>query len=385
MPNQANTLDHYVMGSPPGPHVIIDNQKFLYFGGTGYLGLHAHPEVVRAACDATRALGVHSASSRVRAGTVEPVLSVERKAADFFSTDTAYYFVTGYLSVWIMLQTLQHDFDVFLLDSGCHYSIVDAVRMIGKPVLTFSSQDADHLQEILMATKNQRPLVITDGVFSASGALAPVDEYLQVLSAWKGAGVLLDDAHGFGTIGHEGRGLLNHLGLRADLVNSETPSETTGVKIYCCGTLSKALGGFGGIIPGSFSFIEKIKLGTNFFRAASAPPSSVAAASAKALELLIGNPSLYTNLQVKSRYARHALAGLGFDIPDSPAPIIRISDSPGLDLQRTHIALKRAGIFVPYADSYSGENQAGFLRVSIFANHTRKMIDEMALALQKYL
>lgn len=366
-----------MMQSPPGAETVINGDRYIYFGGTSYLGLHAHPEVIAAACEATQQLGLHSASSRVRVGTVQPVLDVERLAAEFFGAEDAFYFISGYLSIWVILHSLQNDFDVFLVDDGCHYSIADALPCFGKPVLEFSSRNADSLEQRLagLPVTGSRPLVISDGVFSADGSLAPVGQYAQVLARRGGGGILLDDAHGFGVVGGNGRGSLEHAGMWTS-INSGSAHGADAVELYVCGTLSKALGGFGGIVAGSQAFIEKLKCSTRLFNAASAPPTPVAAASAKSLEILLREPERLSALALNIKHMKTGLRGLGLDIIESPSAIIGLVADAGQDMHNTHERLKQVGIFVPYAASYSGAD-GGFLRISVFASHTPAMIDEL--------
>jgi 7-keto-8-aminopelargonate synthetase-like enzyme len=142
---------------------------------------------------------------------------------------------------------LRNDNDIFLVDFGCHCSIVDAVHYIGKPVLYFESRCANNLKEKIesIGNPNNRPLVISDGVFSADGALPPVSAYRDILNSRGGGGVLLYDAHGFGVIGPSGRGVLDHSGLWSGQVNSSHAGDDAQAGLYTCGTLSKAIGDSG--------------------------------------------------------------------------------------------------------------------------------------------
>jgi len=373
----VNSPAPYMMQSPPGPVTIINEDSYVYFGGTSYLGLHAHPEVIKAACEAMQKLGLHSASSRARVGTVQPVVEVEQLAAQFFGSEDAFYFVSGYLSIWVILHALQDNFDTFLVDSGCHYSIADAVRCFAKPVINFCSRDANSLAQKLEAlpATSHNPLVISDGVFSANGSLAPVEQYMDVLACRGGGGILLDDAHGFGVVGTNGRGTFEQAGLWAS-INSEPESETGTVQLFACGTLSKALGGFGGIVTGSEDFIHRLKSSTRLFNAASAPPTPVAAASAKSLEILLREPDRLKRLRLNVQRIKTGLIQMGLDVIESPSAIVGLVTGDDRNMQNIHEKLKQSGIFVPYAASYSGGG-GGFLRISVFATHTAEMIDKL--------
>lgn len=370
----------YFMQSPPGPETVINGDRYIYFGGTSYLGLHAHPEVIDAACDAMQKLGLHSASSRTRVGNVQPVVDVERLAAKYFGSEDAFYFVSGYLSIWVILHALQDEFDTFIVDSGCHYSITDAVRCFGKPMFDFSSRDASSLEQKLssLPASSRNPLLISDGVFSADGSLAPVEKYVDVLARWGGGGILLDDAHGFGVVGASGRGTFEQAGMWTS-INSESALGENIVRLYACGTLSKALGGFGGIVTGSIAFIHKLKSSTRLFNAASAPPTPVAAASAKSLEILLREPDRLERLRLNIHRIKSGLSQMGLDVIESPSAIVGLVTGDDSNMQNIHERLKQSGIFVPYAASYSGGG-GGFLRISVFSTHTSEMIDELLSA-----
>ena len=238
----------HVMESPPGAECTIDGRSYLYFGGTSYLGLHGHPEVIAAACEATRRYGIHSATSRSLYGNTPVLLAVERLAAEFFDLQGSFYFVSGYLSNAVLLQTLAPDFDVLFLDESAHYSVVEAAQAVRLPLVRFRPRDAEDLQRGLQQHlgPNQRPLVLTDGVSSSLGCVAPIDRYCRILEQYDGAAILVDDAHGMGTIGDHGRGTLDYLGLWSAAVNDDpAAADRPRVRLYVGGTLSKALGGFG--------------------------------------------------------------------------------------------------------------------------------------------
>ena len=118
-----------LMQSPPGPETIIDGVRYLYFAGTSYLGLAAHPEVIEAGCEAMRRYGVHSATTRARFGTIPPVLEVEQRAAEFFGTEDAFYFGSGYIANHIMVAALAPEVDAVLVDEAAHYCVAEAARL----------------------------------------------------------------------------------------------------------------------------------------------------------------------------------------------------------------------------------------------------------------
>jgi 7-keto-8-aminopelargonate synthetase-like enzyme len=212
---------------------------------------------------------------------------------------------------------------------------------------------------------------MTDGVLSVRGTIAPLVEYRNVLLDYAGSGVLVDDAHGVGVLGDRGRGTLEHFGLFDAGVNDESAS------VFLCATLSKALGGFGGIIPGSRRFIELLRGASHWYDGASAPPAPVTAASARALELIEANPELRARLWANARQLKTGLRALGFDVDDTPVPIIYLVVGDAENMQRIQRELMQRGIAVAYKSSYSGVDSGGGIRIAVFATHTSEQIERL--------
>ena len=374
-----------IMEGPPGPETLIDGRRYLYFGRTSYLGLAGRPEVIEAACDATRRYGIHTATSRAGFGTNPATLAVERSATEFFATEEAFYFVSGYVGSHILVQSLVGRFDVVVVDESSHFSIREAARLTGGPVTRFHHRDAEDLQRRLQQhlSVGHCPLVMTDGVFSMTGAVAPIDQYLRVLGQYRTATLLIDDAHGIGTLGEHGRGSLEHFGLWTSRANAGI--STTGVGLYVCGTLSKAMGGFGGILPGSRALVERARSASHYFDGASAPPSPAAGATAKAIEIVRREPQLRERLRENASRLRAGLRGLGLTVDEWPTPIIGLTVGNAENMGRIHRELKSAGILVPYFAAYSGAGTEDKLRIAVFATHTPEMLDRFLAELRRVL
>ena len=370
-----------LMESPPAAETVIDGRRYLYFGGTSYLGLASRPEVIEAACDAMRRYGVHSATSRSGFGTNPATLAVERAAAEFCGTEDAFYFVSGYVANHILVQALAERFDAVLLDESSHFSIREAARLTGHPVTPFRHRDPDALQHQLRlhAATGRRALVMTDGVFSLTGAVAPLDEYARVLNQQDLATLLVDDAHGLGTLGEHGRGSLEHFALEGPQANAVVSA--TGIGWYSCGTLSKALGGFGGLVAGSRVLVDRARSASHYFAGASAPPTAAAGASAAALAIVRREPHLRAN----SARLRAGLRGLGLAVDEWPTPIIGLAIGDAQNMRRIHGELNAAGILVPYFATYAGAGPAGRLRFAVFATHTPDMLDHVVAELRRIL
>jgi 8-amino-7-oxononanoate synthase len=374
-----------IMESPPGAETVIDGRRYLYFGGTSYLGLASRPEVIEAACDAVRRYGVHSATSRAGFGTNPPTLAVEHLAAEFFGTEEAFYFVSGYVGNHILVQALAERFDAALLDESAHFCLCEAAQLAGKPITRFRHRDPEDLQGQLrkLAAAGQRPLVMTDGVFSMTGAVAPIEQYLRLLGQCGTATLIIDDAHGLGTLGEHGRGSLEHFGIWDSRANAELT--TDGVGLYVCGTLSKALGGYGGILSGSRALVQRARSASHYYAGASAPPSPAAGATAQALEIVRREPQLRERLRENAAWLRAGLRGLGLAIDEWPTPVIGLAVGNAENMRRIHRELRSAGILVPYFAAYSGAGPAGRLRIAVFATHTADMLAHLLSELRRIL
>jgi 7-keto-8-aminopelargonate synthetase-like enzyme len=365
-----------IMQSPPGAETVIDGRRYLYFAGTAYLGLQGHPEVIRAACEATRRYGIGSATNRAWFGSTPPLVEVERRAAELFAAEDAFYYVSGYVGHHILLAALAEQFAAIFLDELAHYSAHEAVRLSGLPVYEFHHRDPAALAEGLRAKlpSGGRPLVLTDGVFSVLGTIAPVVEYCQVLRDYPGAALSIDDAHGLAVLGPQGRGTLEHAGLFERGVNGG-PGDSP--LLFLCGTLSKAVGGFGGIIPGSRAFVTQCKAASHYYDGASAVPVPAAAGTARALELLRAEPGLRMRLWENTAAVKQGLRRLGLVTDDSPVPIVCLTIGTAENMQRIQQELMHRGIILAYAGHYSGVGQAGALRLAVFATHTPAMIAQL--------
>ena len=366
-----------VMQSPPGAYTIIDGRRYLYFAGTGYLGLQGHPEVIRAACQAVRQYGIGSANSRTAFGDTPPVLEVERRAAELFDAGDAFYFMSGYVGNNILALMLKDAFDAVLVDELSHYCVLEAARLTGRPVFSFRHRDVEDLRTKLREhlEPSGRPMVMTDGVFAARGTIAPVTEYRTVLSGYPGAVMCIDDAHAVGVLGAGGRGTYEHAGLFDAGVNSHARAERP--RLFFCGTLSKAVGGFGGIIPGTRRFIERLKRESPYYGGASAPPVPAAAATARALELVRTDPDMRTRLWASAAALKSGLRAMGLETDDTPVPIVCLTIGDAENMQRIRGELMQRGIAIAYMAAYSGLGPEGALRLAVFATHTREMIRQL--------
>ena len=373
MPDQFVPLQ---MTSPPGARTAINNRELDYFCGTGYYCLHNHPKVIAAAHQALDRYGIGSATTRVGFGNNPVLLDVEAKAAQFFETEQALYYVSGYLGNAILLQGLSPQYDLIFVDEQSHYSVMDGAALARKPIVTFAHCNPQNLADQLNThcLPGQRPLVITDGVFPTSGVIAPLRDYDEILKPIEGAILCVDDAHATGVLGKKGQGTLEYCGV-------------SGPRRYSSGTLSKALGGHGGIIAGAAEFIQGLQQHCKIVAGSSSVPVPAAAASAKALDIIQTQPHLRERLWTNVARAKNAFRALGFDnIPDTPVPIICLSGD-GLDLSGIQQRLFQQGMATFYVPggSYSSVPEGGAIRIAIFSSHSTAQIDALVTAVKDCL
>jgi len=372
-PEQQSTKTYpvtpFLMESPPGPETVINGRPRLYFGGVSYYGLHGNAKLMEAGIDAWRRLGLNTATSRVGMGTTPLYLEVEAAAARFFGTEDAAYVASGYLSNTAGVQALHTagTFDAIFVDEQAHFSVQDAALSIGVPVYRFAHLDPDDLGAQLEQhlAPGQTPLVMTDGLFPALGRIAPVPDYLEVLEPYGGL-VWLDEAHPVGILGPNGRGTADHYGI-------------DGARVFSGGTLSKAFGGFGGVVPGSADFVDRVRCGP-VMTCASAPPSPVAAATLEGLELVAANPQWRQQLWDNARLLKDGLRRLGFDVDRTEVPIAAFTLENAARMQQVHSQLFERDIAIQYSH-YPGAGAEGVLRAVVFSTHTpdqiERLIDEL--------
>ncbi len=361
------------MQSPVGPRVVIGGRERDYFSGTGYLGLHSHPLVLQAAVDAIGKYGIATATSRGGYGEHAIYDQIEAEARRFFGVEKVLYYPSGYLSAAILAQGLRARYEAAFIDESAHYSLWDGARAVGCPVTGFHHCDPDDLARKLREClkPGARPMVLSDGVFPISGEIVPVPGYRDVLAEYEGAWLCLDDAHATGVLGHNGRGTLEHFGICE-------PNFMAGY------TLSKAIGGYGGLIPGPADLLSEVERASRVTVGASPPPLPVAAAAAKALELA-SDPALRLRLRANVARARAGIRTLGWELDDTPVPILCLRARPGLDLGAIKNRLFERDICVAHVTGYSSTPQGGALRIAIFATHTAEQIDRLVEELRQVI
>ncbi len=376
----AHSSKHYTMESRTGTNVVLNGKSYLYFAGTSYFQLHSHPDMIKAANDATLLYGIGSATTRALTGTTPLLEKIEQKLASYFNTEDAVYLPSGYLSSLAGLKALDEMglYQVIFLDEGSHYSLEEGATATGKPVIPFRNRDLDDLEAKMKKHlgKGQSPLVASDGLFPVMGTLAPVRDYLDMALKYDGV-IWVDDAHGVGILGVHGRGTCEALG---------TPSN----RIYLGATLSKAFGAYGGIIAGRKDFIHKIRSGS-VMTGSSSPMNAAVAAGLKGLELVQESHSLRKKLWDNARYLREGLLHMGIKnevvfIPEihGTIPIFSFAHRDASTMKTIHNFLIKQGIYTQYT-SYKGAGSEGVLRVVVTSSHKKVEIVRFTHTLKEAL
>ena len=302
---------------PSAPRSMVDGKEVIMLCSNNYLNLSTHPKVKRAARDAVKTHGAGSGSVRPIAGTQDLHLELERKIAHFKNREAALYYVSGFAGNSGLIPQLAGDGDAILTDELNHGSIIDGVRLTKAQRIIYKHKDMSELEKVLKEVdpKFKRILIISDGVFSMDGDIAPVGEIAKLGEEY-GAMVYIDDAHGEGVLGEGGRGVASHFHVE-DKVHVEL------------GTFSKALGVVGGYVAGSNDLRNyALNKSRTWLLSASHPPA-VTAACIAAVDVLETEPRHVKRLWSNTRYFKKQLKSLGFDIGQSETPItpVMLGDS----------------------------------------------------------
>ncbi len=345
------------VGSAAAATVVVDGREMVQLGSNNYLGLADDPAVRRAAVEAIERWGVGSGASRLIAGTTGPVEALERDLAAFKATEAAVVTSTGWQANASALAALAAPGDLILSDKLNHASILDGARATGALLRTYPHGDGDRLRALLdrLRPRHRRCVIITDGLFSMDGDVAPLAELVRLKGDYD-AILVVDDAHATGVLGAGGRG------------SAEAAGVAEGVDVTV-GTLSKALGGLGGFVAGPAAVIETIVNRARPFIYTTALPAALAAAAREALRIVRDEPERRRTCLALAERLRRALRGAGLDTGAATAQIIPILlGSPA----RAVAAARRcaaAGLLVPAIRPPTVPPGGSRLRISVMATH----------------
>ncbi len=357
---------------PTGPRAVVDGKKVIVLCSNNYLNLTAHPKIKKAAIEATKTHGAGSGSVRPIAGNMDLHEEVERRIAHFKHRQAALFYMSGFAGNQGLIPQLAGEGDAIITDELNHGSIIDGVRLTPKATrLIYKHSDVADLDRCLKEAdpKCKKLLIISDGVFSMDGDVAPVGEIAKLAEEY-GAMVYIDDAHGEGVLGEGGRGVASHFHVE-DKVHVEL------------GTFSKALGVVGGYVAGTNDLrLYALNKSRSWLLSGTPTPGTTAACIA-AIDVLETEPQHVENLWKNTNYFKKELKDLGFDIGNSTTPITPVMCGDAHVAQRLSQRLFELGVFaLPIVFPMVARDKAR-IRTIMNAGMTRKDLDEALAAFGK--
>jgi glycine C-acetyltransferase/8-amino-7-oxononanoate synthase len=339
----------------------------MLLSSNDYLGLATHPDVVQAAVRATEEFGAGAGASRLVCGTLPPHERLEISLAAFKQTESALVFGSGYLANMGTIPTMIGREGLILADRLCHASLLDGCRLSGADLRVFRHRDSTHVESLLKRRRSNRPtLIVTDGLFSMDGDLAPLPELVSLAERY-GATLYVDDAHGTGIMGTAGRGTIEHFGM-----HHEIP--------FHMGTLGKALGSSGAYVVGPRDMIESLINTSRPFLFTTAPPPSTMAAAAAALEVVQREPERRARLWANRHRLFDGLKQLGFRMTPTVSPILPILVGDAAKALVFAEQLLAHGIYAPAIRPPTVPDETSRIRVTVTSEHTPDQIDEAIYA-----
>ncbi|MEX2238775.1 MAG: pyridoxal phosphate-dependent aminotransferase family protein [Dehalococcoidia bacterium] len=351
------------LSSEIGTTAVVDGKRVLMFGSNNYLGLTEDERVKQAAIEAIETFGTGCTGSRLLNGTIDLHEEMERRLASFLGRDSAVVFTTGFQTNLGVVSALVGRHDYVVVDSATHASIRDGARLSYGKELKFKHNDMEDLERTLQSVPpNRGILIVVDGVYSMEGDLADLPRIVELKHRY-GARLMVDDAHGIGVVGENGRGTAEHFALEheVDVVT---------------GTFSKSLASVGGFVAGDAKVIRFIKhTARSFMFAASCPPPSIAAAM-KALDIIETEPELRRRVWANAGRMRAGLNEMGFNTGDSVTPIIPIVIGNEMAMGIYWHALIDAGVYTNAVIAPAVPVGHALIRTSTTAAHSMEQVEQ---------
>ena len=359
-----------LISGPQGPRVLLDGRPVLLLCSNNYLGLADHPRVREAAADAAMRYGVGAGASRLISGNMTIHRRLEEQIAEFKGTPACVVFGSGYLANTGVVSALAREGDVVFSDALNHASIVDGCRLARAETFVYDHCDMEHLEWGLQEADGRGSLIVTDGVFSMDGDIAPLAEIVELAQRYD-ARVMVDDAHGVGALGPEGRGAVADAGVedQVDVV---------------VGTLGKALGSYGAYVCCDRTMAKYlVNTARSLIFSTALPPPAVAGAMA-ALELLVEQPERVLKLQRNARLLKEALADEGIHT-ESETQIVPIVVGNARAAMAASERLLERGIFAQAIRPPTVPDGTSRLRLAVMASHSASELKPAAREIGKIL
>ncbi len=350
--------------------VTIGGRPVVLMASNNYLGLATHPALKQAAIDATERFGVGAGAARLVSGTLPPHEELEIALAKFKGTEAALAFGSGYLANLGLIPALIGTDGLILADRLCHASLIDGCRLSGAGLRVYRHNDMTHLKSLLAKRPSKRDtLIVTDGVFSMDGDLAPLPELIELADRY-GARLFVDDAHGTGVMGAHGRGTLEHYG-----VESRLP--------FHMGTLGKALGTCGAYVAGPAVLIRYLINAARTFLFATAPPPATAAATVAALRVVQAEPDRRKRLWDNRNYVCAGLRDAGFRLTASASPILPVLIGDARKAVAMAGRLLELGVYAPAIRPPTVPKDTSRIRVTVTSEHSHAQLDRALAAFRQ--
>jgi 8-amino-7-oxononanoate synthase len=357
-----------LISGPQGPRVLLDGRPVLLLCSNNYLGLADHPRVREAAADAAMRYGVGAGASRLVSGNMTIHRRLEEQLADFKGTPACVLFGSGYLANAGVVSALAGEGDVVLSDSLNHASIVDGCRLTRAETFVYEHCDMEHLEWGLREANGRGSLIVTDGVFSMDGDVAPLAEIVELAHRYD-ARVMVDDAHGVGALGPNGRGAVAAAGLEHEVD-------------VVVGTLGKALGSYGAYVCCDRTMAKYlVNTARSLIFSTALPPPAVAGAMA-ALELLVEQPQRVGKLQRNARVLAEGLAAEGVETGSATQILPVVVGSAEAAVAASERLLER-GIFAQAIRPPTVPNGSSRLRLAVMASHSPSELKPAAREIAK--
>jgi glycine C-acetyltransferase len=353
------------------PEASFDGRIVINLSSNNYLGLCTHPKVIEAALRATAEYGVGSCAARTIAGTMSIHMRLEERIARFKKAESCVVFQSGFTANAGTVSAILGKGDVIISDELNHASIIDGCRLSRAEIRVFPHKNLTALEDILRRSRllPGKKLVVTDGVFSMDGDIAPLPEIVNLVESY-GAILMIDDAHSTGVLGRNGRGTVDHFGLHGS-VDIEV------------GTLSKAIGSLGGYVCGSKELIQYLYHSARPFLFSTSLPPAVAASCIAAFEVLEEEPKLIERLWANTRFFREGLTRLGFNTGYSETPIIPVIVGSGDLAMRFSDELFQAGVFAQGIGFPTVPDDKSRVRSIVTATHSKEQLHFALKAFEK--
>jgi len=359
---------YHAMDAQKGTTIHLDGKEMIMLSSNDYLGLSFHPKVVEAGRAALIKWGTSTTGARPSNGSRTYHLELEQKMATFLGREACHIHAAGYLSCLASVAAFAQKGDVILADKNVHSCLWDGIRLSNATVERFSHNNPDDLREVIATANPTAPkMLVIEGVYSMEGHIARLPE-LNEIAEEHGCFIVLDDAHGFGVLGRQGRGTVDHFGLN-DAVD------------VICGSLSKSLASTGGFVAASKDVIEYLRTHSKqtIFSAAISP--SQAACAQASLEIMQTEPQHLEQLWANTKKYRAILKGLGFDTWESETPAVPIVLGSKERVYPFWKALLEKGIFTVMATSPAVPAGKDLIRTAVSAMHTDEQLEKIAAAM----